>query len=432
MLSLAIKPEPKDVKEKLQLGGGQVGRPLKTCDQCRKSRRKCDNLSPRCSLCQMRGRACTYNEIAKKMKDGLNVYTKSRSKETQMEVPCLTSRLRYWLHNQSSAVTSAYNPSLVLMATRSRVLPSLLAHLQGCVIPTLPGVANSLREDENNALTLELIEIYFNNINPYCPVVNQKQFKAAFDEPIWLIQFQLLVSTVMFVSVGYHPEFNVALKVWSLLATRTRLLLQKCYMIPHPATMQALLLLGMQFNTSDKDGLAPYSSFYLGMAHRMGIQLGYHRHPPLSPYSSEQRLRTWWAIHITEQLLMHCTGRPPSIPLCDRHVRLPSPVLPSLQTDPDTKIGDYHRFTLFYARLISRVSILRHKFPEAVTPAIRLGSVDPSPCKPNSSLKLATECWKLEAAFHQWFRTYSAPPISHPSLAPASSPRGLFPSLNTS
>ncbi|KAI0218056.1 hypothetical protein L0F63_006858 [Massospora cicadina] len=235
----------------------------------------------------MRGRACTYNEIAKKMKDGLNVYAKSKAyKETRVVVHSLTTRLRYWLHNRGSAVTPAYNPALVLMATRSRVLPSLLAYLQRCNEPARPELVLTLHEEEDNALTIE------------------------------------------------H-------------------LLRKCYLIPHPATMQALVLLGMQFNTSDKDGLAPYSSFYLGMAHRMGIMLGYHRRSCLSTHSNEQRLRTW------------------------------------------------------------------RKYSEAVTPAIRLGSVDPSPFKLDSSPELAVECWRLEAAFHQWFRAYSAPPsAAHHLLQP--------------
>ncbi|KAI9294064.1 hypothetical protein K502DRAFT_366156 [Neoconidiobolus thromboides FSU 785] len=413
----------------------RAGRPVRVCDQCRRSRRKCNSKKPSCSLCIRRRKQCTYDQVEYKKETGLNVETvvkqenikkniEEKMRELIKQKEIKTNSRTMLMLSRSSTINLEFNPLIFFLASWKKEIPAFLhfikmndSNFSQPIQHSKTIVKKESLIEGMGFLSNYLVLVFFRDFNPFFPIIDETCFLTIFFNKLWLKDeaFKLLVNVIHLTALSFHPDCEVIQEHSLLIERHIKLSLKKQYLKPSIYLVQSLTILSMQNNISEKDGLMASSSFFLGLAYKHAITLGLHQyHQDKSKRSSYQR--TWWGIAIVEQLLMHCTGRPPILAICDRQVQLKD--LAGIKRKKDLlnefeKTYEFHLFVFVYSRLISRYNIIKEEYypkNNLMNENIRQEEI-----KLDSNLQKEKEkkfqCFikhrnKLEFAFHCWFKYY--------------------------
>ena len=169
----------------------------------------------------------------------------------------------------------------------------------------------------------DFVNAYFEKINPYFPVIDEYDFRARYADPdpdkqppLVLLHSVLLVGA----HVSSHPKAIEARHIIkAVLFRRAKCVFEMRHEQDRMHLVQAALL--FTWHLQNGDTASCNSSFWLGVACRIGFGVGLHRNllkDPLLPGRmpiSDRRLwrRIWWILFQAEMFSALEHGRPPAI-----------------------------------------------------------------------------------------------------------------------
>ncbi|KAI8610739.1 fungal-specific transcription factor domain-containing protein [Chytriomyces sp. MP71] len=169
-------------------------------------------------------------------------------------------------------------------------------------------------------LVLHLVGLYFAHVHPYFPMVHKVRFFEQLREKR-TDHFNLLVNSMcalMSQQCRDLTAWGVANPVELHMAffERARVLLGHQFDWPHINNVQALLLLCM---VGQGTNINATSYHYIGIAHRLAVELGMHRnldnlkHASLDPELLECMRTTWFCLYVLDRYTSVVEGRPTAI-----------------------------------------------------------------------------------------------------------------------
>ncbi|KAJ3344958.1 hypothetical protein HDU83_004585 [Entophlyctis luteolus] len=169
-------------------------------------------------------------------------------------------------------------------------------------------------------LVLHLIGMYFKHIHPYFPMVHKskffQQFKGKRTDHFSLLLYSMcaLVSQQCrnLTAWGISNPADLHMAFFD----RARTLLGQQFDWPHINNVQALLLLSI---VGQGTNINATSYHYIGIAHRLAVELGMHRnlnnlkHPSLDSELLESMRTTWFCLYVLDRYASVVEGRPMAI-----------------------------------------------------------------------------------------------------------------------
>ncbi|KAI9347022.1 fungal-specific transcription factor domain-containing protein [Obelidium mucronatum] len=169
-------------------------------------------------------------------------------------------------------------------------------------------------------LVLHLVGMYFKHVHPYFPMIHKNRFFQQFKEKR-TDHFNLLLNSMCALMSQQCRDLTAwgvtnPVELHMAFFERARVLLGHQFDWPHINNVQALLLLCI---VGQGTNINATSYHYIGIAHRLAVELGMHRnldnlrHPSLDPELLESMRTTWFCLYILDRYTSVVEGRPMAI-----------------------------------------------------------------------------------------------------------------------
>ncbi|CAG8450052.1 8975_t:CDS:2 [Scutellospora calospora] len=187
-----------------------------------------------------------------------------------------------------------------------------------------------LTEMPSQELSNHLLELYFNHVHPFYPIIYKPRFFKLLNDhehpPYLLLNSMYSLASKFSDRLEVRKDQKDQLTAGDLFFSRAKALLDNCYDKAHATTIQALLLLSIREHGSGKTTRA---WIYTGMAAKMTQCLGMHRNEKLrsvtlSHGEKEEQKRIFWACYVLERIPSVHFGRPLAINEKDIDAAYPS------------------------------------------------------------------------------------------------------------
>ncbi|KAG2192754.1 hypothetical protein INT47_008405 [Mucor saturninus] len=315
--------EPEKKKPRLQ---------KKACENCKKKKTKCDNNATPDNLCQRQTCSCMYhvNPVNDEQDNTLNKNDKGKG-------PADASSF-----DRNPAAATPINIDIIPSTTVFRKPGTLLSgHYAGetsfcgyiqpelqpkaikeeCNFPTFdptPIQAPYISESDQ----LYLIETYYENINPFFPILNKEVMKTQLKQvmnnrPTYLspLFFYALFARAAHVETDrIHTQYNQqTFKDLGDACTTYVSSLVNCYKdTPRVSTVLALIIMANHLEQTKLPANLTKSWLWAGEAFRIALDLGIHRSLISEKEDALGQLciRTFWLAYITDCTISMTYGRP--------------------------------------------------------------------------------------------------------------------------
>ncbi|KAK9763439.1 hypothetical protein K7432_009858 [Basidiobolus ranarum] len=337
----------------------------RACDICRKKKVKCDGTLPACSHCATFGFDCTFAYKPKKRGPNPSQQKLLESRLERLETLILPLVEEEELKERLSKASGKPRPlresldasheeeveedntlskisqnfsNLVLEGNNSfRYVGSSsgLYVLEGGKF-NRDGLVQDLRYHLDNfgsipqafpknfpfqELTSRLLSIYFDRFHRYVPIFNkvdlQDRISSGKKVSLTLMNSIYALACLHIQMDDLFDDAETHVSATNYFFTQAKICLHKEYLIPSVQTVQALIL--MSFHPEG-------GWIFLGMAVRIGQELGLHRNLDLDKMDSIQkqnRQLAWWGCFFFDRLVGAIVGRPMCIDEEDCDVKLP-------------------------------------------------------------------------------------------------------------
>lgn len=301
------------------------------CASCRKQKRKCDKLLPRCSLCQRIGRSCDYSDDSRVAVPSTDEITALRQEVAELKnllsdgiATVRSNGNSYGSNGHSSGLTMSNDgspadmfgvpgqptawpapsafPSLFFLDSNAFEYERFQVHPPYVRVP--PGALSTLG---NSADLRLMIEDFFATVHTYFPIVSKIRLYQHLASPSidpgadLALLFMAMKLAASEVPDGLPPQTQLYQDVKSFYS----------YVEAHNGfsiqLIQALLLIGMY-----ELGHAIYPAAYLSTGHsaHLGHAMGLHdRNAPqmlqrcTTWTEQEERRRVWWGVIILDRFV---------------------------------------------------------------------------------------------------------------------------------
>ncbi|ORY47828.1 hypothetical protein BCR33DRAFT_764199 [Rhizoclosmatium globosum] len=169
-------------------------------------------------------------------------------------------------------------------------------------------------------LVLHLVGMYFKHVHPYFPMIQKARFFQQLKEKK-TDHFNLLLNSMCALMSQQCRDLTAwgidnPVELHMAFFERARVLLGHQFDWPHINNVQALLLLCI---VGQGTNINATSYHYIGIAHRLAVELGMHRnldnlrHPSLDPELLESMRTTWFCLYVLDRYTSVVEGRPMAI-----------------------------------------------------------------------------------------------------------------------
>ncbi|KAK9704135.1 hypothetical protein K7432_010353 [Basidiobolus ranarum] len=330
----------------------------RACDACRKKKVKCDGATPICSHCAAFGFDCTFAYKPKKRGPNRSQITLLESRLEKLETLILPlveetrskgrGKTRLLESTDASQEEEDEEDNALLKLSQrlsnlaldgkqsfryvgrssglytlegGKVNPDGLVQEQKFHPNHIDSIPRALlNESHFRELTTRLLSIYFDKFHRYIPIFNRvdledrinsgKQVSLALLNSIYTLVCRYTQRGDVFVDTETHTS------VTNYFFTQAKTYLNREYLAPTVQTVQALILTSFHQQVG---------WIYLGMAIRIGQELGLHRNLNLDKMDlvqKQNRQLTWWGCFFLDRLVSAVLGRPMYINEEDCDVKL--------------------------------------------------------------------------------------------------------------
>ncbi|KAK4541915.1 hypothetical protein LTR36_007279 [Oleoguttula mirabilis] len=322
----ALDQHPPPQQDQQQQHYQQLG-PL-ACASCRKQKRKCDKLLPRCSLCQRIGRSCDYSDDSRAPVPSTEEFMTLRQEVAELKnllsgsVATARSNGTSSSGNEHSDLTmSNGSPADILSAPGQPVWPGPSSfpsfffldsnafeyerfQIQSPHVRVPPGALTALG---NSAELRAMIEDFFGTVHTYFPIISKIRLYQHLANPLHepgadiALLFLAMKLAASEIPEGLPPQTQLYQDVKSFYSYVEA---QNGFSIQ---LIQALLLISMY-----EMGHAIYPAAYLSIGHaaHLGHAMGLHnRKAPqmlqrcTTWTEQEERRRVWWGVVIMDRFV---------------------------------------------------------------------------------------------------------------------------------
>ncbi|KAK9701348.1 hypothetical protein K7432_011755, partial [Basidiobolus ranarum] len=332
----------------------------RACDVCRKRKVKCDGATPACSHCADFGLDCIFTYKPKKRGPNPSKVTLLESRLEKLELlvlplvgnHCSRAREETQLLPESVNISheedekednalSKISQNLGKLAIGGKKSFRYVGSSSGLYVleggkynryGLIQELKYHLQNDESiplalsqylplQELTTRLLSIYFDRFHRYVPIFNKVDFQdriSSGKEVSLTLLYSIYALVCSYIQIGdIFEDAETLYSVSNYFFTQAKAYLDKEYLTPSVQTVQALILLSFQ---PEGDWM------FLGMAIRIGQELGLHRNLDLDKMDlvqKQNRQLTWWGCFFLDRLLSSILGRPMCINEKDCDVKLP-------------------------------------------------------------------------------------------------------------
>ncbi|KAK9238982.1 fungal-specific transcription factor domain-containing protein [Lipomyces kononenkoae] len=318
--------------------------PRRSCVACRKRHLKCEplplNISGACVWCYEHGIDCYDSEHEVKPRGGT---VRTPNDGSIMLDGCTTAYGGFQLSNLS--FISHDDPDM----------PDLLhlrQDMQNKSTTTEPDEDRDTELKLDKAVERHLIDLYYNHVHPYIPIVPRGYFDT--------IEHSQLLLSAMYGVACRLPEAIVSSRDFRHIkrVLQNELASLFIYYKPSLQACQALTLIHLTLELQC-NGIEDVEAWPLRLSQgiRMALELKLHRQKSYasdSPLLQEVKRRTFWALFTKDKWTSTGKGYPLMIYSSDVSIPLPDP------TDLDNPAGPPHEF---FIELIHQAQVLEHIIP---------------------------------------------------------------------
>ncbi|KAI1321287.1 hypothetical protein EDD11_006623 [Mortierella claussenii] len=205
---------------------------------------------------------------------------------------------------------------------RQGVYPLPMAHLNDSDLWSHSLQITSERELPPKDVMETLLNLYFRYMYPFAPMFVRKTFMRDHHQNRPDLS-QVLILNAIFCNACWYSDDPAVKQDSTKYFNRAKIIMDETYHVSMISTVQALLLMSHhQYATGNHSG----GWLYTGMATRIALDIGLHRHDVHvdEPDQAEVRKRVWWALYISDRISSGVLGRPTTIRDETFNVEMPS------------------------------------------------------------------------------------------------------------